>query len=53
MIRRGDVVIVASPFTGWRTGGVRPALVVRNDADHGRERKTVIAFGRQSPETWQ
>jgi mRNA interferase MazF len=44
MIRRGDVVIVDFPFSDQRTAKVRPGLVVQNDADNNRRRKTVIAF---------
>ncbi len=44
MIRRGDVVIVDFPFTDQRAAKVRPALVVQNDADNNRRRKTVIAL---------
>ena len=43
MIRRGDVVIVDFPFTDVPTSKVRPALVVQNDVDNGRRRKTIIA----------
>lgn len=44
MIRRGDVVIVDFPYTDQRTSKARPALVVQNDADNNRRRKTVVAL---------
>ena len=44
MIRRGDVVIVDFPFTDTGTSKVRPALVVQNDRDNQKIRKTVIAM---------
>ena len=44
MIRRGDVVMVDFPFTDTGTSKVRPALVVQNDRDNQRIRKTVIAM---------
>ncbi len=44
MIRRGDVVIVDFPFSDLRASKVRPALVVQNDPDNNRRRKTVIAL---------
>lgn len=44
MIRRGDVVVVDFPFSDQRASKVRPALVVQNDVDNARRRKTVIAL---------
>jgi len=44
MIKRGDVVIVDFPFTDVTASKVRPALVVQNDVDNGRRRKTIIAL---------
>ncbi|HJT75657.1 MAG TPA: type II toxin-antitoxin system PemK/MazF family toxin [Gemmataceae bacterium] len=44
MIRRGDVVVVDFPFTDTGQSKVRPALVVQNDRDNQRIRKTVIAM---------
>ncbi len=44
MTRRGDVVIVDFPFTDTGQSKVRPALVVQNDRDNQRIRKTVIAL---------
>jgi mRNA interferase MazF len=44
MIQRGDVVIVDFSFTDLRVSKVRPALVVQNDADNARRRKTVIVL---------
>lgn len=44
MIRRGDVVVVDFPFTDAARSKVRPAVVVQNDRDNQRIRKTVIAM---------
>jgi mRNA interferase MazF len=44
MIRRGDVIIVDFPFTDTGQSKVRPAVVVQNDRDNQRVRKTVIAM---------
>jgi len=44
MILRGDVVIVDFPFTDAAKSKVRPALVVQNDQDNRRIRKTVVAM---------
>jgi mRNA interferase MazF len=44
MTRRGDVVIVDFPFTDTGQSKIRPALVVQNDRDNQRIRKTVIAM---------
>jgi mRNA interferase MazF len=44
MIRRGDVVIVDFPFPDTGQSKVRPALVVQNDRDNQKLRKTVIAM---------
>ncbi|MGP0067966.1 MAG: type II toxin-antitoxin system PemK/MazF family toxin [Isosphaeraceae bacterium] len=44
MIRRGDVVIVDFPFTDLRISKVRPALVVQNDVDNARRRKTIVVL---------
>jgi mRNA interferase MazF len=44
MTGRGDVVIVDFPFTDTGQSKVRPALVVQNDHDNQRIRKTVIAL---------
>jgi len=43
MIRRGDVVIVDIPFTDVARSKARPAVVVQNDRDNGRVRKTIVA----------
>jgi mRNA interferase MazF len=42
--RRGDVVVVDFPFTDTGKSKVRPALVVQNDRDNQKIRKTVIAM---------
>ena len=44
MISRGDVVMVRFPFTDVPGNKVRPALVIQNDRDNGRLRKTVVAM---------
>jgi mRNA interferase MazF len=44
MSRRGDVVMVDFPFTDSGQSKVRPALVVQNDRDNQKIRKTVIAM---------
>lgn len=42
MIRRGDVVIVDVPFTDVARSKARPAIIVQNDRDNARLRKTII-----------
>ncbi len=44
MTRRCDVVMVDFPFTDTGASKVRPAVVVQNDRDNARVRKTVIAM---------
>ena len=44
MVRRGDVVLVAFPYTDGSSGKVRPALVVQADHNNQRLRNTVIAM---------
>jgi mRNA interferase MazF len=44
MTRRGDVVMVPYPFTDVAGLKVRPAVVVQNDRDNRRLRKTVAAM---------
>jgi mRNA interferase MazF len=44
VIRRGDVVVVDFPFTDTNEAKVRPAVVVQNDRDNARLRKTVIVM---------
>lgn len=44
MIRRGDVVRVDFPFTDDARKKRRPALVIQNDRDNQKLRKTVIAM---------
>jgi mRNA interferase MazF len=44
MIHRGDVVIVDFPFTDTGQSKVRPAVIVQNDHDNQRVRKTIIAM---------
>lgn len=44
MIRRGDVVIVKVRFTDVGQSKNRPAVIVQNDRDNQRLRKTVIAM---------
>jgi mRNA interferase MazF len=42
--RRGDVVIVDFPFTDTDEAKVRPAVVIQNDRDNTKLRKTVIVM---------
>lgn len=44
MTKRGDIVLVAFPFTDRPVNKVRPALVVQNDEDNRRLRKTIVAM---------
>src|SRR5579885_3779750 len=42
MIRHGDVVIVSIPFTDAPGSKARPAIIVQNDRDNLRLRKTIV-----------
>lgn len=44
MTRRGDVIVVRFPFTDVRGAKARPAVVVQNDRDNQKIRKTVVAM---------
>ena len=44
MTRRGDVIVVDFPFTDTNEAKIRPAVVVQNDRDNSRLRKTVIVM---------
>lgn len=44
MTRRGDVVRVDFPFTDIAHAKKRPAVVVQNDRDNQKIRKTVVAM---------
>jgi mRNA interferase MazF len=44
MSQRGDVVIIDFPFTDTGQSKIRPAVVVQNDRDNQKIRKTVIAM---------
>ncbi len=44
MTQRGDVIIVDFPFTDTGQSKVRLAVVVQNDRDNQKIRKTVIAM---------
>jgi mRNA interferase MazF len=44
MIKRGDVVIVAFPFTSGGAGKNRPALVIQCDRDNQRLGNTILAM---------
>src|SRR5947209_7564469 len=44
MSQRGDVVMVDFPFTDTGQSKVRPAVVVQNDRDNQKIRKTVVAM---------
>ena len=41
---RGAVVIVDFPFTDVRSSKIRPALMVQNDSDNERRRKTIVSM---------
>lgn len=41
---RGDVVVIDFPFTDGRSSKIRPCLVVQNDPDDVRRRKTIVAI---------
>src|SRR5579871_6095418 len=42
MIQRGDVAIVDVPFTDVARSKARPAIIVQNDRDNARLRKTIV-----------
>lgn len=44
MIQRGDVVMVEFPYTDVTQFKVRPAVVVQNNRDNQRLRKTILAM---------
>jgi mRNA interferase MazF len=44
MTRRGDVVLIKFPFTDVGRAKVRPAIVVQNDRDNQKIRKTIVAM---------
>jgi mRNA interferase MazF len=44
MIQRGDVIMVEFPYSDVAKSKVRPAVVVQNDRDNQRLRKTVVAM---------
>jgi mRNA-degrading endonuclease toxin of MazEF toxin-antitoxin module len=44
MTRRGDVVMVDFPFMDTGQAKTRPAVVVQNDRDNQKIRKTVVAM---------
>ncbi len=44
MNRRGDVVIVDFPFTDVAAAKARPAVIIQNDTDNQRLRKTIVAM---------
>ncbi len=44
MTKRGDIVLVDFPFTDYPGNKRRPSLVVQNDSDNQKVRKTVIAM---------
>lgn len=44
MTRRGDVIVVKFPFTDVGRTKARPAVVVQNDRDNHKVRKTVVAM---------
>jgi mRNA interferase MazF len=44
MIQRGDVVMVEFPYTDVTQSKARPAVVVQNNQDNRRLRKTILAM---------
>ena len=44
MLRRGDIVLVAFPYSDGTRGKVRPALVVQSDRNNRRLQDTVVAM---------
>lgn len=44
MIQRGDVAIVDVPFTDVARAKARPAIIVQNDRDNSRLRKTIVVL---------
>lgn len=44
MIQRGDVVMVEFPYTDVTQSKVRPVVVVQNNRDNQRLRKTIVAM---------
>ena len=48
MIRRGDVAIVDVPYTDSPRSKARPAIIVQNDRDNQRLRKTLQVVGHLS-----
>ena len=44
MNQRGEVVMIDFPFTDTGQSKVRPAVVVQNDRDNQKIRKTIIAM---------
>jgi mRNA interferase MazF len=44
MTRRGDVVVVAFPYTTGGAGKNRPAVVIQRDSDNQRLSNTIVAM---------
>ena len=44
MLRRGDVVLVAFPYSDGSRGKIRPALVIQSDRNNNRLANTIIAM---------
>ena len=44
MTRRGDVVVIRFPFTDIGRAKARPAVVVQNDRNNQKIRKTIVAM---------
>ena len=44
MVHRGDVILVAFPYTDGSRGKVRPALVIQDDRNNQRLQNTVVAM---------
>lgn len=43
-IRRGDIVLLAFPFSEGVSGKVRPAVVIQSDTNNDRLRNTIVAM---------
>jgi len=41
---RGNVIIIDFPYTDVRSSKIRPCLIVQNDTDNARRRKSIVAM---------
>jgi hypothetical protein len=51
-MKRGDVVMVDFPFTDTGEAKVRPGVVIQNDRDNRKLRKTVVAMITGNLQRW-